>query len=407
MKTAYNVFLTALCIIVLSWFLPWLYFIIFPQGGSDPFVAYSPVTDTFIISEAGGGDIYAVGHDGRRLAPDITKEERDSLLPQIYFTQLVSQERLPDSVAGHSVSIPELKHAQWVFTSIPHDINKVPAQVYMIMESMPARVDLEDPKEVFRLNGKVEFIDIQSNTVNPTRSARFTDLFAQRGFEYPVKALNANITTRKPYDEGYLMADSKGDIFHVKMQAGRPYMVRVSKPDSVVAEHLFILENTDTRQLGLITDTAHNLYVLEHEGYRLIPLPVGKVNPATDRIAIVKNLFNWVIRISTPEATRWEAIDSDTYRHLASYSEPYATSKAETIAGYIFPFEISFSSVMDSLAFPRIEFFGWNFIFLNILLAALMPVLLRRRQRCQILTATATTLLFGIFAFIPFICLKQ
>ncbi|MDE6394565.1 MAG: DUF4857 domain-containing protein, partial [Duncaniella sp.] len=335
MKTAYKVFLIALSILILSWFLPWLYSIVFPAGVSDPFVAYSPVTDSFIISESGGGDIYAVDADGKRMAPDYTKEERDSLLPHIYYTQLVAQERLPDSIDGKAVSIPEFKHSQWVFSSSPRDLIKVPAKVYMMMESMPARIDLEDPDEVFRLNGQVEFIDIRTNTVNPGRSRRFTDIFGQRGFEYPVKALHANVTTRKPYDEGYLMADNKGDIFHVKMQAGRPYMVRVNKPDSVIAEHLFILENVDTRPLGLVTDADHNLYVLEHEGYRLIPLPVGKVNPETDRISIVKNLFNWVVKIGTSDSSRWVALDSDDYSRLASYAVKYPETTAGIIAGYI------------------------------------------------------------------------
>ena len=407
MKTAYKVFLTALSILILSWFLPWLYSIVFPAGASDPFIAYSPVTDSFIVSESGGGDIYAVDADGNRLSPDYTKEERDSLLPHIYYTQLVAHDRLPDTINGIAVSVPEFKHSQWVFSSSPRDINKVPARVYMMMESMPARIDLEDPDEVFRLNGQVEFIDIRTNTVNPTRSRRFTDVFAQRGFEYPVKTLHANVTTRKPYDEGYLMIDNKGDIFHVKMQAGRPYMVRVNKPDSVIAEHVFILENVDTRPLGLVTDTNHNLYVLEHEGYRLIPLPVGKVDPETDRISVVKNIFNWVVKIGTPDASRWVALDSETYNHLASYTVSYPESAAAIVASYLFPFELSFTTVTDCLAYPRVDFFSWHFVWLDIVLALIILVLYRRHSRRETAIATVVTLACGIFAFIPFICLRN
>ena len=407
MKTVYKVFLTALCILILSWFLPWLYSLVFPAGVSDPFIAYSPVTDSFIVSEPGGGDIYAVDAEGRRVAPGYTKEERDSLLPHIYYTQLVAQDRLPDTINGHAVSVPVFKHSQWVFSSSPRDINKVPAEVYMMMESMPARIDLEDPDEVFRLNGQVEFIDIRTNTVNPARSRRFTDIFSQRGFKYPVKSLHANVTTRKPYDEGYLMVDNKGDIYHVKMQAGRPYMVRVNKPDSVTAEHVFILENADTRPLGLVTDNAHNLYVLEHEGYRLIPLPVGKVDPETDRISVVKNLFNWVVKIGSADSSRWVALDSDTYSHLATYTMTYPEVAAGVVEGYLFPFELSFTSVTDCFAYPRIEFFSWHFIYLNIVLALIIFVLCRRHPRRELTVMTVTTLVFGIFAFIPFVCLDR
>ncbi len=407
MKHAYKIFLTALCILVLAWFLQWLYSLLFPVAVSDPFVAYSPISDCFIVSEPGGGDIYAVDSEGNRLEPAISKEERDSLLPHIYYTQLVARDCLPDTINGLPVSVAQFKHSQWVFSSSPRDLNRVPAKIHLMMESMPARFELEDPKEAFRLDGKVEFIDILTNSVNQKRSDRFTKQFARGGFEYPATALSANITTRKPYDEGYLMADRKGAVFHMKMQAGRPYMARVNKPDSVVAEHLFILENPDTRQLGLVTDSNHNMYVLEHQGYRLLPLAVGKVNPETDRISIVKNLFNWVVKIGGEKGSRWVALDSETYAPLAEYSTTYQTSTAESIEGYIFPFELSFTSVTDCFARPRIDFFSWHFLYLNLALALAMYALKRSKSRRWQLTATAATLIFGIFAFIPLICIKN
>lgn len=409
MKTAYKIFLTALSIAVLSWFLPWLYSLVFPVGGSDPFVAYSPISNSFIVSTTGEGDtdISEYDNENNPTGRKFTREERDSLLPQIYFTQLVAHEKLPDSINGVEVSIPVFKHSQWVFNSIPHDVNKVGAEIYLMMESMPARVDLEDPTEAFRLNGKVEFIDIATNTVNPKRSSRFTDVFRSRGFVYPVKRLSANITTRKPYDEGYLMTDSEGSLYHVKMQAGRPYMVKVQLPGDMKAEHVFILENPDTRPLGLVTDSENNLYVLEHEGYRLKQLPVGKVNPEVNKLTVVKNLFNWVVKVSGTEGSRWTAIDSDDYSLLGSFETTYEDSTEETVAGYIFPFELSFTSTMDCFAKPRVEFLSWHFILLNFALAIAIVVIKRRRSRREMAVASVTTLIFGIFAFIPLVLIKD
>ncbi|MDE5649932.1 MAG: DUF4857 domain-containing protein [Duncaniella sp.] len=288
-----------------------------------------------------------------------------------------------------------------------YDVNKKGAEVYLMMESMPARVDLEDPKEAFRLNGKVEFIDIATNTVNPKRSSRFTEVFKSRGFSYPAKRLNANVTTRKQYDEGYLIIDSEGSLYHVKMQAGRPYMVKVQQPEGMVAEHVFILENPDTRPLGLVTDSDNNLYVLEHEGYKLKQLPVGKVNPELNKLTVVKNLFNWVVKISSTTGSRWVAIDSNDYSQLGTFETSYQDSNEETIAGYIFPFELSFTSTMSSLAYPRIDFLSWHFILLNFALAVVIVAIKRRRSRKEMGIAGITTLIFGIFAFIPLILIKD
>lgn len=408
MKTFYQVFLASLSVLILSWFLPWIYGLIFPVGVTDPFVAYSPVTDSFIVSEAGGGDIYAVDATGNPAGETLTKEDRDSLLPHIYYTQLMAHDRMPDSVSGKEVSVPIFKQSQWVFSSTPRDINRVAPGVNLMMESMPARIDLEDPEMVFRFkDGEVEFIDIATNRVNADRSRRFTEIFSDRGFCYPVKTLSANITTRKPYDEGYLMADNDGGIFHVKMQAGRPYMMKVPKPDSVMAEHLFILENVDRRQLGLVSDTAHNLYVLEREGYRLIPLQVGKVDPGRDRVSIVKNLFNWVVKISGSGGSCWVALDSDSYEPLGVYAVDYPESMIERVAGYIFPFELSFTDVSDCLARPRVEFFSWHVIFINVVFLLVLLWIYRRQRVSLMIAASGFTLIFGIFSFIPFIILRN
>lgn len=413
MKKAYIVILVALSVVVLSWFLPWLYSIIFPVGVSDPFIAYSPVSRQMIVSETGqekNQAIYAIDSDGERVPGLYSKEQRDSLLPQIYFTQLMAREQLPDSIDGIELTVPALKHSQWVFSSLPRDINKVQPEVYLMMESMPARIDLEDPKEVFRFrNGRVEFIDMETNGVVEGRTRRFTDIFNERDFQLPVKSASANITSRKPYDEGYLMVDSRGDIFHLKMQAGRPYMMKVRKPDSINARHVFIMENMETSHLGLMTDDNDNLYVIEREGYRICPLAVGKVNPAKDRISVVKNLFNWVVNVSNSDGARWTVLDSDDYSKLADYNISYSRSVSQMIASYIFPFELSFTAISDCYAFSRISDVSWHAVFLNIVLALIVLVVYRRRRASGRNTALASgaTVIFGIFSFIPLMLIKD
>lgn len=410
MKKGYSIFLIAAGIVFLSWFLPWLYSLIFPVGVSDPFVAWSPISDSFIVTETadGGGLIHAVDKDGNSV-DSYTKDDRDSLLPQIYFNQLVARDKLPDTINGKEITIPILRHSQWAFTSLPRDINKVNSDVYLVMESMPARFELEDPKEIFRIkdNDRIEFIDIATNTVNQSKTKRFNEIFNRRGFKFPIKSASANVTTRKPYDEGYLLADDNGEIFHVKMQAGRPFMVKVSKPDSIVASHLFIMENTETRHLGVVSDENHNLYVLEKENYALKKLPVGKVDPEKQKFSIIKNLFNWVVKINGDNGVKWVALNSDDYSLLGEYDYTYPTSRAHIAASYLFPFQLSFTSITDCFAKPRLSDFSLNAIYLNIILAIVIVVLFKSRPRKYVIIDGVVALIFGIFAFVPLILTKE
>ncbi len=409
-KCAYRTALVAVSVVVLSWFLPWLYSLVFPDGSSDPFVAYSPVADAFIISERGDDDevrIYDMDSCGVSTGRIYTKEERDSLLPQVYFSQLINRQQLPDSMLGKELTMQAFRRNQWVFNSSPRDVNRRGASVYMIMESMPVRFDLEDAKEVFRLDDRVEFVEMATNSVNEQRGRRFSSMFAEKGFMYPARDLSANVTTRKSYDEGYLIADAEGSVFHMKMQAGRPYLTKVSSADSVKATKVFITENVDRRYLGFVSDEEYNLYVVERDGYKLVRLPVGKFDPASERLMVMKNLFNWVVKVSGRESSRWVALDSDNLRRLGEYSVVYGKSRVQEVSEYIFPFELSFTSSYDSYAYPRIEFVSWRALYFNLLLAMGIFIILRRRSRRYMITASVVTLVFGIFSFIPFALIKD
>ena len=382
MKTVYRILISTLSVAALAWFLPWLYTLLFPAAENDPFVAYSPVSGCFIVSETADDKtrIYDVDHEGNPLGGTYTKEQRDSLLPQIYFNQLNTREALPDSLCGKALSIQALKHGQWVFSSLPHEVNKRQPRIYLMMESMPVRLDLEDPTEGFRMDGEVGFIDMATNTMNPDRSRRFTKALSDVGFVYPMRWQNANVTTRKNYDEGYMLVDAAGDVYHMKMRGGRPYAVKVNNPDGIKAAQAFILENPDTRPLGLVFGTDRSMYVLEHDGYRMEKLPVTDTDPTRDRISVVKNIFNWVVKVKDSEGARWIAFDSDTYEPLATYSISYTPGYMERAARYIFPFELSFSSINDSYAFARIHDVSANAIWLNIVLTVIVAIVCFRRN---------------------------
>ena len=392
---------------MLSWFLPWLYSYLLPVAGSEPYLAYSPISNGFVVSEQ-GNKIYSIDKDNNPIE-SYTVEQRDSLLPHQYFNQLMARDRLPDTIAGIAVSIPTLKHAQWVFQSTPRDLNKVLPKVYMMMESMPARIDLEDPKEVFRLNGKVEFVNMESNTVNPDRSARFTKAFEKAGFQYPEKWMSANVTTRKQYDEGYLMIDAAGDLYHMKQQAGRPYIVKIQRPNpDFKAEKAFIFENMDRSNLGYVVDADGNSYLLKHDGYRLVQLPVEKIDPTKNRITIVGTLFNIMVRFNNQQGTRWYALDNaGTHDMLGNFNYTYSDNWAAELGEYIFPYELSYTAHTDCLVHPRIGFISWKAIYLNIALALLLAYLGRHRRRRCMIAGPVITLIFGLYSFIPFAIIKE
>lgn len=403
MKTVSNIFLCVVSLLALSWFLPWVVGIAMPTATKTPVVYFSPVDGKFVMTktdEDGKSKCQELDTDGT-VIKSITRDERDRLLPQIFYTVLSGKDEMPDSVCGTPVSIHSFKENSWVFVSNPREVNKVSSKVDMMMESMPERLELEDATEVFRFTqGGIEFVDMATNKVLPERSARFTKMMSDEGFSFPATTLNANVTSRKSYDEGYLIVDANHKLFHVKMQVGRPYVHRVEDAENLDVRHVFVMENVDHRFLGVVTDADDNAYMLEASTYALHKMPF-KWNPEAERIVIMANLFNWVINVGGQNGATYYAVDNENMSLLGKFSEKAGTLKSEKLEQLIFPFSLTMTSSNDQYVYPRLSFHpSWIVLCINAVLACIVFCILRRCRRKAVVYGIMV-LAFGIYVFIP------
>lgn len=414
MKRTHYILFFLLSTAVLSWALPWLYSLCFSEHDREPFVSYSPLRDRFIVTDFNAGgkfdepDIFEV--DPVTLQPGLhyNMDQRDSLLPEIFVGQLSAKGALPDSIKGVEITMRDIRMNSWIFTSSPKDLNRAVPTVYPIMESMPARFKFEDPEVVLTMPGHVEIIDIESNSIDETKTRRFAKMFADKGFSFPAKEATGNITTRKAYDNGYLIIDNDNKLYHLKMQASRPSMALIKLSDTIVPRHVFVLENADRAHYGLISDEAHDLYTVNHDDtYSISRLSGIKFDPEKDRLTIIKNLFSWCIKIKSGSKSTWVALDPDNYSVLAVYNFTAPISLSSTIEKWIFPFKISFTTPDDKYVYPRIGSLSWHAIFLNIVLAIVVLFAAKGPNvRCTI-GKTIVTLVCGLFAFIPLMLMKR
>lgn len=405
MKKFSTALLFIVAVLALSWFLPWLYYVASPSASTEPFLYFSPVKNQWVITQKDSTDKFVHKlDDGTKL----TLNEYDMLLPQKSYRDLMAKGIMPDSINGIAVDVPALRHAEMMLMTSTRDINKKYPDLYLIMESMPPRVDLQDPTEAFRADGKIEFINLKDNSINAKRSKLFTETFAARGFQYPIKWANAQITARKNYDEGYLLIDNAGSLYHFKQQAGRPYLAKIDT-DTVKMDYAYILENMDKTERGIVISQSGDVYLLRQNGngYGLEKFPVKAINPKTDRMMVWGNLFNRLVRVNAPEGTSWYALDTRTNELLGEKFYPAKQTTASKIAEYIFPFDLTFISNADSFAKPRLVNFSYLALPLNFILALLLFCLFRRQNTKCAAAAAVVTLFLGIYSFITFYFLKK
>lgn len=328
--------------ILLVWQLPWCYAFLTTKAAPNSFVMYSSLLGDFIVTE--------YDKDKGTLRRDLagnqyTTEETDSLLPAFFMRQLVADERFPDSIMGVAVSPKEIQMTSFTFRSRPSAINTPQTGLYFLMESMPARVDLEMPDDAFRFNRKgIEFINMQTNTVNEEKSRKFTQMLADKGFCFPPREVSGNPTTMKEYDNGYLLIDANGMLFHLKSTRGLPYVKALPVPGNIKPAHVFITEFRDRKMLGFLTDESHKLYAIMADG-KISLTDIPEYNPEQDEITIFGNMFDWTVKVTSPEKTVYYGIRASDFSLLKQYEIP---SAGKEIPG------LSFTSPYDQYVRPRL-----------------------------------------------------
>ena len=346
----------ALAVIVLAWLLPALYDLVFPRTDRMPFVVYSCLDSTFIRFESTGKQVRYVDFRGQ----EFTKAEADSLLPLFAFRQLVAEGRLPDSLFGIELTPKKIQQNAFHFKTSPKQLNKPAVGLYMMLESASGNVDLQLPPDVFRLTKDgLEFVDCETNQVNKAKSLSFSRELAKHGFVFPVQLIWGNGSTRKDYDNGFLLTDSGDRLFQLKMVKGAPWVREISNQQSAISNQqyiqLFTIEPANRALIGLVVDDAHQLYAVRSNG-ELAHIGIDEYNPQTMQISIVGDLMHWTITLYTENDSRYYAVDSQTFEQVAREIVPDPElPTAQRIRRWLLPVRLHFTSWQTQLIHPNIN----------------------------------------------------
>ena len=306
-----------LAALLLAWLLPWCYAFVFASPSWSPFTLYSCVTHGFASVDFDRENNVA----GRDLQGNTyTQQQFDSILPTFYYRQLAAEGRFPSEIEGVAVESRDVERTNFMFRTSPGEINRRRPTVYQLLESMPDRIDLEPATDVFRITGEgIEFVDMETNTIDQKKSAAFTKVLRDKGFSFPARVVSGNPSTRKRYDNGYLLVDDALRVYHMKQVRGRPFVRRTDVADSLQIGQIFVTEFADRKSLGFLVDSEKRFYTLGAEDYKLHEIPVGKFGPTRENMMIIGDMFYWTVTIQGAESKRYVAVNARDYSLADEY----------------------------------------------------------------------------------------
>lgn len=399
-----KILLTIIAIAISSWLLPWAYHFTTSKGYDSPFTMYSPITHSFSSIINTEGKIKYVDIDGTQY----TEAEYDSIMPTFYYRQLMADGRLPSQINGRAVSAPMIKKENFIFRTSPSEVNNTSAALYSLLESSSGRVDLEMPNDVFRIVNTIEFISMKTNEVDSEKSAKYHQALLSAGFTFPPKGVFGNPTTRKEYDEGYFIIDAKGAIFHLKQIKGEPFVKNTNISPTLGVEHIFVTEYSAKHFYAFLSTKKGEFYILQTPDYTLSQIAIDPFDVKKDGMMTIGNMFFWTLKTSTAEGEKYYAVNAEDYTIENTYENPYTADTYSKISGYLFPFELTFTSYQDKWVYPRIDSISFSALYLNIALALMFIFVKRHRlKKRKTIANTALIVIVGVFMLIPALLLSK
>jgi hypothetical protein len=335
-----------------------------------------------------------------------SREQYEESLPLFYTRQLLVSGTMPDSINGVEMDMHVINATKSTFRIRPRDIDIPQPGLYPMFESQSGRASLEMPKDYFRITWRMEFIDAASNKVLEEKSRLFSKAIYDEGFKFPAKSINGLPTTRKSCDEGYLIIDDAGQLFHVKMVKGEPYVVNVEIPKGLKFTYISCVDFRDKQFYAYLFSEDKHLYILTQDDYELVKLPLEVIDPTQYETQIFGDLFHYDIITRGDDFIKVDVIDSE-FKYVDVYNEiwpPRDERKEGKIFNFLFTGQIKMA--VNTSSFIRFNTYlnpTINWIFMSLLLIGLQFLIIRKRKiqlRNQVVdfSIIAVTGIFGFLA---------
>lgn len=337
MKKYGQIFLIVSAAALLLWVVPWLYNLITLKSYSTPFTLYSCTLHDFAsLDRSEGRGFEFVDTRGNRYG--------DEAQPMFYASVLASRGALPDTLEGRKVTLEEIEYNAVIASSDPKDVNRTVPPVYLLLESVPERLELKDPEDaLINRAHSLDIVEMATNRLREQKTALLNEELRKYGFEHPARLFAGKPSHRKAYDEGYLVTDAGNRLFQLKQVNDTVTVRYFPQADGLGLKFLLITEFDNHATLGYLVDRDNRLHMLRPDG-EVIKTEVTFV-PEKEDLLVVGDMFYYTVKTSTERGEHFWALRSSDFSLVDTLDRPYP--REWTLPG------LSFTSSGDSWVKPR------------------------------------------------------
>ncbi|MBE6341235.1 MAG: DUF4857 domain-containing protein [Bacteroidales bacterium] len=306
----------------------------------------------------------------------------DSLMPIYNSRQLTQMNKMPDSIMGIPVTQRDILSSTHRI-NIENDYADKPDDcVGMLYESMPKRVGLVMPQDIFRFTSDgIEFENDETHEIDIAKSRTFTNALLKSGVTFPIKSMSGEINARKRYDEGYFLIDAKGELFHMKMVNGKPFIRNTNVTDTLQMARFSMSLPNNRSYYGIIISADSSLWILEtgDNSYSVKRLDIPPISLGQDNVRVLGSLFYWTIFVTNDTGRYTYILDSKTLKRVDEGFLPCPEITSNKWLSRCFFVYTELHHVDSYFDYPRPKFGGWIALILNAIIASIYLTIRHKR----------------------------
>jgi len=261
------------------------------------YIFYSNILNDFIYQKNFGDHQFEYGIKDKKSFDRITYE---SYLPFVYWKNLDIQKKLPIVINKTQFDKKTIKNSRLGFSYNPKFLKTQEAKLYPLFNPQSDKGSISFPEEMFTITSKKAIIYDYDNRVSHELTKQLNTLLEEQNFSYPALNIWGKATSMKPYDKGYLILDSKQNLFNLKRYDDKIEVTQVKYPQNISLAFIKLSENKQRILSGYAIDTQSNFYLLDWN-FKLIKLELPKFNYKTMKLKLISNPINYLIRYDDGE----------------------------------------------------------------------------------------------------------
>ncbi len=261
------------------------------------YIFYSNIIDDFVYQKNFGQHQFEYAVQNKNKFDRLTYE---SYLPFVYWKNLDIQKKLPLTIKEKTFTKQQIKNSRLGFSYHPKLLKPLEVELYALLNPQTTKGMIPFPEEAFAITKKGAVVYTYDTKIAHNQTKNLNAQLEKLNFQFPALNIWGKSTNMKPFDKGYLVKDSKQNLYNIQKANDTIWVSTIQYPKDIEIAYIKISENKQKKLLGYAIDTKSNFYLLDWN-FKFIKLDLPTFDYKNMKLKLISNPINYLIRYDNHE----------------------------------------------------------------------------------------------------------